>query len=462
MNFKSLELKSIKENFSLDVYLNNLGDINYFAGESNSGKSLLLEVIYSTKENIGMIKDSPSFAQFWDNSVENWHSLVDKNLIILDAIDYKQATTDDNYTDIDQEVKIAIEEFGHYETDFITKGKDTNPNAPSTAIKKIYNLFFWIIYLYLNKGVKQFTIDEPECHLHPYITKTIPLLLEYLSNRYDMQFFVATHSPFILSSVSRITYEETQIKQTVYFLKDGQLIDKYGLISRNASSGYWGQKLIPIANTLLGSGIEDLLIEQPVEPTKDSPVLVLCEGENGDEDARIYNIIFHELYPRCLFVSCKGSSQLYRSFQLLNQIKPGLSSNIRIYMIRDRDAEYKDQEAIAKWEYDHPNAKVLSKRAMECYLFSSETAKLLCKKFNIRIDEKKIQTLDILQHKIAQEVREGQKTSSYKESLTLALNRATDFVLDAKVPENIHYETLAGLITTNTVTYRELYQDIFQ
>jgi AAA domain, putative AbiEii toxin, Type IV TA system len=462
MNYNFLELKCKKEDFYLNTTLKNLGDINYFAGESNSGKSLLLDTIYNTKENICSIKDSPNLAEFWDEELEDWETLVNNHNIILDVLDYRQASTDPIYSQVIEELGIIINEFGHYEETMINQGKNADPKGAATSSKKIYNLIFWIVYLNLKDQVEQFVIDEPECHLHPYITKTIPLLLEYLANRYGIQFFVATHSPFILSAVARITYEETSIKQTVFFLKHGELIDKYGEVSDSASSGYWGQKLIPVANAVLGSGIEDLFIEQSVDPDRDAPTLILCEGEHSDQDALIYNTIFHELKPSCLFVSCKGSSQLYRSFQLLNEVKPGLSANMRIFMIRDRDGEFPDKAAVDRWENDHPNAKILTKRAMECYLFNSETAKALNTKYNQVSDTKKLQDLDVLQAKIEKEVRDGEKTSDYKESLAIALNRATNFILDNKVGPDHHYIALAQLIKPEFETYKQLFEDIFK
>jgi AAA domain, putative AbiEii toxin, Type IV TA system len=462
MNYNFLELKCMKEDFCLNATLKNLGDINYFAGESNSGKSLLLDTIYTTKENVATIKDSPNLAEFWDEELEDWASLVNKHMVILDVLDYRQASTEAIYSQVIEELGIIIKEFGHYEETMINQGKNADPKGAATSSKKIYNLIFWIVYLNLKDQVEQFVIDEPECHLHPYITKTIPLLLEYLANRYGIQFFVATHSPFILSAVARITYEETSIKQTVYFLKDGELIDKYGEVSDSASSGYWGQKLIPVANAVLGSGIEDLFIEQAVEPDKDAPTLILCEGEHSDQDALIYNTIFHDISPSCLFVSCKGSSQLYRSFQLLNEVKPGLSGNFRIFMIRDRDAEFPDKQAVDRWEQDHPNAKILTKRAMECYLFNSETAKALNQKYNQVSDANKLQDLDVLLERIAKEVRDGQKTSDYKESLAIAMNRATNFILDNKVGPDHHYMALSKLIKPEFECYKQLFEDIFK
>ncbi|MGL4758720.1 MAG: AAA family ATPase [Patescibacteria group bacterium] len=462
MKYNKIDINFQQEDFYLNVTLRNLGDVNYFAGESHSGKSLLLNRIYKEHENVVSIKDSPFMSEFWDDKITELDDLLKFNNIILDVIDYKQASNLEFYNETLEEVGSVIEEFGQFESKMINSGKDTKPTGSSTSIKKVYNLIFWVVFCYLSKNTTEFIIDEPECHLHPYITKTIPLLLEYLAGRYEIQFFVATHSPFILSAVARITYEETSIKQTVYFLKDGKLIDKYGKSSENAQMGYWGQKLIPVANSLLGSGIEDLYIEQDAAQSEIAPILVLCEGQAGDEDAHIYNIIFDDLKPHVLFASCRGSSQLYRSFQLLNEVRPGLSANLKIYMIRDRDAEFPTMEAVAKWERDNPGAKILSKRAIECYLFNSETARLLNEKYNQKSDPNKLQNLDRLQQRIMTEVQHGVKTSNYKIDLALEFNKSTNFLLEQRIPEDKHYETLANLVTQNTKNYKDLFNDIFR
>jgi hypothetical protein len=462
MKYHKLDIIKQQEDFKLNVQLRNLGDVNYFAGESNSGKSLLLYSIFRDNPNVASIKDSPFMSEFWDENILSWEELINDRNVILDVIDYKQASKNKVYNDTISEVDIIIKEFGQYEISMLHKGKNTDPNGSTTSLKKIYNLIFWVVYLYLSNGTTEFIIDEPECHLHPHITKTIPLLLEYLVNRYELQFFVSTHSPFILSAVARITYEETSIKQTVYFLKNGHLIDKYNKESDNASMGYWGQKLIPVANAVLGSGLEDLYIEQEAAFTPDASILILCEGQSGDEDASVYNIIFNDLRPYCLFASCRGSSQLYRSFQLFNQVKPGISANLKLYMIRDRDGEFPNEEAIQKWETDNPGAKILSKRAIECYLFSVEVAKLFNEKYKQTSDNSKMSGLERLHNRITREVESGIKTSNYKEDLYIEFNKATNFGLESKIPENLHYETLATLITTNTKIYKELYHDIFK
>lgn len=78
-------------------------------------------------------------------------------------------------------------------------------DAVSGGIASIIELA-WMIYMYA-PSEKAFTVlfDEPENHLHPELQQTLlPNLLEAFPN---VQFIVATHNPFIISSVeSSIIY----------------------------------------------------------------------------------------------------------------------------------------------------------------------------------------------------------------------------------------------------------------
>lgn len=82
----------------------------------------------------------------------------------------------------------------------ITKTGEFAIDAVSGGIASIIDLA-WQIYMYENND-KPFcvTFDEPENHLHPEMQKT--LLPNFLKAFPNAQFIVATHNPFIISSVS--------------------------------------------------------------------------------------------------------------------------------------------------------------------------------------------------------------------------------------------------------------------
>ena len=81
----------------------------------------------------------------------------------------------------------------------ITKSGEFAIDAVSGGIASIIDLA-WQIYMFENTG-KPFivTFDEPENHLHPEMQKTI--LPNFLKAFPDAQFIIASHNPFIISSV---------------------------------------------------------------------------------------------------------------------------------------------------------------------------------------------------------------------------------------------------------------------
>jgi AAA15 family ATPase/GTPase len=78
------------------------------------------------------------------------------------------------------------------------------------------------------KGKKIFAIEEPEYGLHPSLHKVLPDIFSMLNKKFDCQFFITTHSPFIVSSAINTRY------QKIYHLQDGRLastLDKYSINS---------------------------------------------------------------------------------------------------------------------------------------------------------------------------------------------------------------------------------------
>ena len=82
----------------------------------------------------------------------------------------------------------------------VTTSGDFSLDAVSGGIASIIDLA-WRIFMF-DDSLEPFTVtfDEPENHLHPEMQKT--LLPNFLSAFPRTQFIVATHNPFIISSVS--------------------------------------------------------------------------------------------------------------------------------------------------------------------------------------------------------------------------------------------------------------------
>lgn len=276
-------------------------------------------------------------------------------------------------------------------------------------------------------------VNEPETHLHPSLQKQIPFLLEALVEGYPKcQFFLATHSPFIISSAGSITDIQRSTlsspigfipTQKVYYLVNSSIANKRGEIGIDDNGkqygeyGYWGTKANFIAGRMLGSGLTDFIQRQQASYSHDSPILILCEGEGKDEDARIYNKIFQNYKPSVLFVSARGTTQLNKSFELIREIQKGLSANFQLRMLRDRDHEFISENDIMWYQDQFPGRRVLRKRAIECYLFTSETASLLLKSRGLKLSHKFRRSINSLQRVIQFEAESGVLGNSYKRRL---------------------------------------------
>jgi hypothetical protein len=342
-----------------------------------------------------------------------------------------------------------------------------------------------VVPIWLTEAIKQgkiefLLVDEPENHLHPTLQKQIPYILESLKEYFQIQIFVATHSPFIVSSSGEITDREKQTSevskrnfistQKVYFIKNGQIanrvgesgIDEHGQIK--GSFGYWGSKANFIASRMLGAGLMDLVLPQRATLTKDAPILVFCEGEGKDEDATIYNKIFQSLKPAAMFVSARGSSQLHRTFELIQEIRAGLSANFQMLMLRDRDHDFKNELEIQDFEQTNPNSKVLRRRAIEAYLYSSETLALLLKIRGITLRDKSRRQMNSLQRRIQMEAEEGIPGNSYKSRLRDTFKlilKEHGYWINNRGRKKDLLESISTVIKPGTKTYRELKKCIF-
>jgi len=132
-------------------------------------------------------------------------------------------------------------------------------DAVSGGIASIIELA-WMIYMYASSE-DSFTVlfDEPENHLHPELQQTLlPNLLEAFPN---VQFIVATHNPFIISSV------ESSVIYVLNYTKDNKvgstLLDN---VTKAASSNEILREVLGISSTypLWASSKIDSLIKDTI------------------------------------------------------------------------------------------------------------------------------------------------------------------------------------------------------
>ncbi len=75
------------------------------------------------------------------------------------------------------------------------------------------NIIYLLAAIYYLTDYDLILVDEPELHLHPGLQKRLGKLFRILSRRFDVQFIVATQSPFAISNLT--------VDDSVYILKTG-------------------------------------------------------------------------------------------------------------------------------------------------------------------------------------------------------------------------------------------------
>jgi AAA15 family ATPase/GTPase len=429
---------------------------------------------YEKMEKFADLKIEPDFFKdFLSQEVRVNRSINLSELVYLDQNQNNEFTQDLKYKKLLKYLRHLLHQ----------KNLESSSNQEEVAGQDIITkLALGILFLNLNFKIDLFLIEEPENNLHPKWQKKIPLLFDFLNQEFGFQFIVTTHSPFIISSSSQFTQDlknqanlqerDFDAPQKVYFLADGSIASKRGDIETDTSGrlkgrfGYWGSKCVYIASKMLGAGIMDLIGVQTAILSHDAPRIIFCEGEGNDEDAVLYNLIFKDLNPPVLFISARGSSQLYRTFQVIKEIKKGLAANFSLSMVRDRDHEFPSENDILNFEHDNPGMKILRRRAIECYLFSSETAQLYLKKQNKKLDPGHAQKMDDLQAQIQIETEQGYLGNDYKYRLKrlfmhITFGYSEDLSDDELELSQDFKEQIASLITPQTETYRELFEVMF-
>jgi len=337
------------------------------------------------------------------------------------------------------------------------------------------------------RGLQSLLIRNPEFEMYPDRQKNIAFALNEVNRTRRVQIFVTTNSPFVVSASAGLTEKEFQAShiakdqfwpsQKVYYIKDGRVASRRGLITLDMESkpkgrmGYWGKKAGYVASQMIGSG---LMLDVVNSYTPDSPILILCEGQNSEADALIYNQIFDNYESvsgrSAMFVSCLGSSQLSVSFDLLRQVKKSLSANFELLMLRDRDHEFPNHESIDVYKKSYPQRRVLLHRAIEAYIYNSETANLVLQFFDkpLLTTAKKTR-MDKLQATIQQEAESGYLGNDYKirlKTLFRSLLGNIQYQWEERAKSDPKYkfsvEIIARLITPDTQTYKDLAKDIFE
>ena len=191
--------------------------------------------------------------------------------------------------------------------------------------------------------------------------------------------------------------------------------------------------------------------------------IVFCEGNpiasnNKNFDALIYQKIFKGIAPTPCFVSIGSCNDVEDDNNPSMLIVRSILKNSKVIRLVDRDNRSEQEIADATTR----GIRVLSRRHLESYLLDDEVLQALCVKQNQL--EAYNDVLSIKQQAISNAVSRGKDVTDIKSaagemidgirrrlSLHNAGNRTSSFLRD----------TIAPLITPDTMVYHKLYTDIF-
>lgn len=160
-------------------------------------------------------------------------------------------------------------------------------------------IYFVAAIVYLN-NYALVLIDEPELHLHPAIQKKLGSIFRKLSEELNIQFVIATQSPFIISNLTK--------DDSVYILKkrNRKMITKEANFINTAVAMELGGEPSDVGapeNFILleEASMERLLREINAKFFRKTIQFISCGGISrvADESEVIRNIIDHNLLLKC-------------------------------------------------------------------------------------------------------------------------------------------------------------------
>lgn len=276
-NFKS-------ENRGLNIHLQELADINILVGENGSGKSRVLEeIVHQNLDGIQIVN-----IRDYHKDVELIPTLSDDIISSINGKSIKFSNIFDFF------INDSSNSEGGLQSAFLTKISPPNSGAISKMVlqnnkltftysdgstqeikisggyEKLFQLYIGIEDAYIRclhsqpyqKRHMVFLIDEIESSFHPEFIKKIPKFLEFwlkqkqaIDTNSKFQFFISTHSPFLISSFSKIS----DLYYKIYLLKGGQTIEVRGEENTDKSKkGYTSDQTLLCVNQMLGARVSDL------------------------------------------------------------------------------------------------------------------------------------------------------------------------------------------------------------
>lgn len=358
------------------------------------------------------------------------------------------------YSDTDSSKTIRVK---------IIKKGDRNQilREPDQSLKSLSGGFHHLIGLYFSimefieeldspdiAGV--FLLEEPEVSLHPKLQKAIPEMLADISADRNIQFIVATHSPFMISAA-------TGLNQKVYLFDDGNLVDLQGTI-KEKSNGYTEGYCLGAVAKMLGAGLDDLNLPANTQYEK---FIVYCEGhpDIDRQDAELYSIIFAD-EKNMEFISVGGANDCIKSLYQALPVAPILyGPKVECLAFIDRSCSNKGlrmpNETYIKTSATKP---MFSDDEREEWLKYNSGYRMLLRKEieNYLFDPLVVDCLSVKDQKILENFRKKTtidfKSGEVKDKLPATLKS------DHEIYKKLAYALFKNRGTKAKVTYQELRQ----
>lgn len=333
---------------------------------------------------------------------------------------------------------------------YFTKGITNNYHYKnlSGGEKSVFDLILDIIIKSSYFPDAIYCIDEPEAHLH---TSTQALLFQELYELVpgNSQLWLATHSLGMLKKAQEI--EGANPGSIVFINMDEADMDQPSVLRpTNINKTIWN-KFIELS---LGEFSNLIAPEQ----------IVFCESsirgrKKKNFDSEIYNKIFQNNYPETSFVSIGSCNDLEKSTEPNILVIKQVLKNSQIVKLVDKD----DRSTNEIEDLKQDSIKVLRRRHIEAYLLDDELIIKLCK--NIGKEDKIEEALKIKKLKIQESIGRSNPIDDVKSaagSIISELKKLLTLTSCGNDQESFLRDTMAPLITDETLVYKELEEIIFK
>jgi len=373
-----------------------LNDITVIFGRNGSGKSQLLRLLrdinkqsfhYASPERAGEISqdlnimqqemrpDTRADRRRANQSLQYRQEAVSRIGTLINRLGYAAGFGEKipiKLDDIEQHLQMLLPDFGfklvreapHFELFRLGKEsvKITSVSILSSGESEILSLaldLLTICSLWEIEGIKSriLLIDEPDMHLHPDLQQHLAHFLVNITEKYNVQIFVATHSTTLLSALGFYGGNKTSVIDLNNSVSQQKAI-VFNHILKELSTCLGGHALMgPLFSIplLLVEGDDDYQIWSEVPRYNIAHVAVIpCHGRP--------EVLNYQKVLENMFSSLREDQSLPVGYALLDgdgQLPQVKQSNIKFMQLQCRESEnlYLTDEVLQKLDTNWENAK---------------------------------------------------------------------------------------------------------